>query len=61
MSNEIPGIKRHTLGAKFYKPKTEEELKAEIAAQELANRKQMKGATNGSKENNKEATKVCIL
>lgn len=53
MNNEIPGLKRHTLGAKFYKPKTEEELKAEIAAQELENRKKLKGATNGSKENNK--------
>lgn len=54
MSNEIPGLKRHTLGVEFYKPKTEEELKAEIAAQELANRKKLKGATNGSKEDNKE-------
>ena len=53
MNNEIPGLKRHTLGAKFYKPKTEEELKAEIAAQELANRKKLKGAKDATKEDSK--------
>ena len=53
MSNEIPGLKRHTLGAHFYKPKTEEELKAEIAAQELANRKKLKGAKDATKEDSK--------
>lgn len=50
MSNEIPGLKRHTLGAKFYKPKTEDELKAEIAAQELESRKKLKGAKNGNEK-----------
>lgn len=31
--------KRHTLGAQLYIPKTEEDLKAERAAQELESRK----------------------
>ena len=53
MDNEFPKIQKHKLGAKFFKPKTEEELKKEIAAQELANRNKMKGATNGSKETGK--------
>jgi len=53
MSNEFPELKRHTLGAKFYKPKTEEELKKEIAAQELANRKQLKGAKDATKKDSK--------
>ncbi len=53
MNNKIPGLKRHTLGAKFYSPKTEEELKTEIAAQELANRKQLKGAKDAAKKDSK--------
>lgn len=42
MSKEqAPQYKRHMLGAQLYKPKTEDELKAERANQELESRKQM--------------------
>lgn len=53
MADENFTVKRPRLGAKFYKPKTEEELKKERASQELANRMQAKGVKDATKENSK--------
>ena len=54
MSEALTEIKKHTLGAEYFIPKTKEELRKDIAAQELESRNKKKGATNGSKEDNKE-------
>ncbi len=47
-------LKKNILGAHKFVQKSEEEIKKDIATQELASRLKMKGVTNGSKENNKE-------
>ena len=50
MSEALTEIKKHTLGAEYFIPKTKEELRKDIAAQELESRNKKKGATNATEE-----------
>lgn len=54
MSEALTEVKKHALGAEYFIPKTREEIRKDLATQELESRNKRKGATNGSKEDNKE-------
>ena len=53
MDERIVALKKLKLGAHRFVQKSEDEMKQEIAQQELESRNKAKGATNATKEDSK--------